>query len=191
MWTFLKKLLTCNHKSKPPVSIPAAYWPHPSMEDRNSNKHHPSEVTVWVCQESGKRLYGSTRIIWPFRGTAWAFNANYDSDSRGYKGWDREKRKSFDDLKQWCLENCTGRWAWSSEENKFFVDSGIRSGVGHYIHRYYHLLIESEEDAVLFRLVCDETASPNKYPTLHDVTEEVRLHNEVVGWEQHQLEQNT
>lgn len=181
-----------NLPPKPPASIEDAYWEHPSHDETRSGygkvTKHPHKLTVWHCNEDGSHSVGSPRTFWPFTGEMWCFGFNYDTDYRGDNGCDPKKMNEFDRIKEWCLENCQGRWVWSREVSQWFCEMGSARSVGWHTHRSHYLLIESDEDAVHFRMTFDKSSNVSGYKTKEEVIEQVKRDNKEAGWKKYEIE---
>lgn len=184
-----QKLSPIPSTPRPPKTIEEAYWEHPAVNDTPENAHgsvpHPHKLTVWHHDEkTGKSNYGTVRTLWPFTNYMWILN--YARDTRGQQ-LDDNQVALYKKMQQWCLENCQGRWIWSLNEGKFFIERGSPRTVGWHQDRTFYLSIEFAEDAAHFRLVFDWPCNCLNLQTKQQIIEEINQKNKEVGWKKYSI----
>jgi hypothetical protein len=129
------------------------YWEHPYHLKNEGSRGggHPKLKTIWHTDKNGKKVYGSIVILWPYSKYMWSIF--YGADSRG--GLDPNKVAKCNEIKNWCLTNCSGPWFWSIEENSYFIEMGSIRTVGWHKQKVFYLSIKDDADAVHFRLAFD------------------------------------
>ncbi len=166
-----------------PDTAASHYWEHPHhcdvKYDTYDPKDHPHEIIIWELDKSGQRRYGIRTTVWPFNGSIWAIDFKNEGDSQFV---DRQKMKEIEEIKQWCLENCQGRWAWSREESVWMNEGGLWQHA-----KIFYLLLESEEDATYFRL-CRDDGHSGIGRTVASYQVEIAASNDSLGWKQKEIE---
>lgn len=172
-----------------PKTITKAYWEHPSVKKpeicytlTNTEYKHPHKIYIRVCDDTTKKPKISTPYtIWPFNGHRWVFTITMEPYHYNTSHTHNNLvQLVFDHIyKSWCLNNCQGRWAWSVEEDHYFVEHGR---FGWHTNTHYHLLIERDEDAVLFKMSFDGLPVSKKSKTKADYVKLVKKKNKKAGW---------